>query len=423
MKKALLALVILFSMNVFAVSRLFKNDREGKSFYIKKRQLKLLSDIYSGNVRSELVDSFKQILDSYNPGNICAVNIVEQVKEVYKEKIPKGYLLPLRDNDLVDDVAYGILKQASDLKSFRKRPKKGNRLFDKLTEEEKKKALRAFTGFSKKLERGSCYTQEYKALYNELKSADKKLKRRKFKILIDFALSSKAITEDDYKKIEIARRSKVQEWRMGLADYLKKKLQIRNQYPINDTGIRSNFVAQKVKKQKISQRIKLYQSYDYIQIALMGDIINKLRRRLESNKIEIIVHFDDDGELVEEEVIELDPMERFRFSIKLLRKEMHELSINTFFEGRQPSYSDLIVAAYELGMVPAEEVDEVASFEEIWNPKKTFWEKAQFWVTSVLSVGAVLVPPPYGFIPTLALVAIQASTQSKKEPEYDHSLF
>jgi hypothetical protein len=423
MKKALLALVILFSMNVFAVSRLLKNDREGKSFYIKKRQLKVLSDIYSDNVRSDLVDSFKQILDSYNPGNICAVNIVEQVKDVYKEKIPKGYLLPLRDNDLVDDVAYGILKQASELKSFRKRPKKGNRQFDKLAEEEKKKALRAFTGFSKKLERGSCYTQEYKALFNELKSEDKKLKRRKFKILIDFALSSKAITEDDYKKIEIARRSKVQEWRMGLADYLKKKLQIRNQYPISDTGIRSNFVAQKVKKQKISQRIKLFQSYDYIQIALMGDIINKLRRRLESNKIEIIVHFDDDGELVEEEVIELDPMERFRFSIKLLRKEMHELSINTFFEGRQPSYSDLIVAAYELGMVPAEEVDEVASLEEIWNPKKTFWEKAQFWVTSVLSVGAVLVPPPYGFIPTLALVAIQASTQSKKEPEYDHSLF
>ncbi|MGK0367909.1 MAG: hypothetical protein ACI9QD_001049, partial [Thermoproteota archaeon] len=179
---------------------------------------------------------------------------------------------------------------------------------------------------------------------------------------------------------------------------------------------------EKPKKSKVSYRSKLYQQYDYLQIVMMGDVIQNLRRRMDSSKIEILI-FNSELDVDDVERIVLDPMERFRFSLKILRKEMHDLRTNSFFEGRRPSYQDLIVAAFELGMIPAIEVDEVASLEEIWNPKKTFMEKASVWIRLVSSVASIVIPPPYGFVPMLALVAIEATTSKGKKPELDHSLF
>jgi hypothetical protein len=419
MKKMFILITLMFSWQVFAVSSLLQNDREGASYFISKKSKTVLAKLYESHSRLELLATSKDILDSMNPGNVCAASIISKLQRLYPIDFSKKYLLALRDNNLIDDVALDIILKTYKLKKFKQRFKKRN--FKNISVEQKKAILRSFTSFSKKIERSGCYTQEYRGLFNELKGLDKdkKLKRATIKTYIDFALSSKAITNEDYKLIEVARRGKVNEWRMGLSDYIDKRLKLRRQYPVVAGTQYSSYVTQKIKKQKISQRIKLYQSYDYIQIVLMGNVIQKLRTRLDSDRIEITVF----NEEVDNEVFMLDPMERFRFAIKILKKEMNELSINTFFNGHRPSYTDLIVASYELGMVHAAEVDEVASLEEIWNPSKTLWEKASIWATSILSVTAALIPPPYGFIPTLAIVAIQASIQSKTKLEYEHSLF
>jgi hypothetical protein len=92
----------------------------------------------------------------------------------------------------------------------------------------------------------------------------------------------------------------------------------------------------------------------------MGNVIKKLKTRLESPKIEILVYENDE---TVEEVITLDPMERFRFAIRLLRKEMKLLGTNNYFLGRQPSYTDLMAAAYETGIITALELDQVAELE------------------------------------------------------------
>ena len=111
----------------------------------------------------------------------------------------------------------------------------------------------------------------------------------------------------------------------------------------------------------------------------------------------------------------LEPMERFRFAIKVLRKEMSLLAINSFFSGRSPDYIDLMTASFELGIIPASELEVVAGLEDIWNPKKTFWDKAGVWVRTFSTVATIAIPAPYGFIPALAIVAIEATVGKKKD--------
>lgn len=421
MVKLLLVILLGIHSIAFAVAPLLKNDREGKSYYIKKADESNIQKLVNSYSATAIIDMGEAVLNEFNPVNICSLDVVRKLGKSFSDFDNETILLTLRELNVIDDIALSILLKSVNLKNFKKRPTYSEKTFKNYDEEKKKNLLRLFSTFSKKVERGACSIVEYKSLYSELRNKEKKLKKSELKANLDFALNSKAITQSDYELLERFRKSKVEEWSLLLSDYIKKKNQLRVQYPTNTDDISSSFVTQKMKKTKMSYRMRLYQSYDQFQIVLMADVIKKLRRRIDSDRAEILIFPVDAQE--DTEIIPLDPMERFRLAIKLLNREMNDLSINTFFENRRPSYTDLIVAAYELGIIAASEVDEVASLEEIWNPKKTFWEKAQFWVTSVLTVSAVIIPPPYGFIPTLAIVAIQASNQAKKKPEYDHSLF
>src|SRR5690606_21993198 len=138
---------------------------------------------------------------------------------------------------------------------------------------------------------------------------------------------------------------------------------LRNQYPVMGNES-SEFVAGKASKQKQSYRQRLYENYSEMQIIIMGNIIKKLRTRLESPRAEILI-FDKEEDF---ETIVLGPMERFRLAIRLLRKEMAELKLNTFFDGRTPDYLDLITASFEIGAIAGEEVDEMSTLQEFWNP-------------------------------------------------------
>jgi hypothetical protein len=90
------------------------------------------------------------------------------------------------------------------------------------------------------------------------------------------------------------------------------------------------------------------------------------------------------------------------------------LSLNTYFSGRSPDYMDLMTSAYEVGFIPAVELETVAGLQDIWNPKKTFWEKADIWIRTFSAVASVALPPPYGFIPALAVVIIEMTTGKDK---------
>src|SRR5690606_37624465 len=189
----------------------------------------------------------------------------------------------------------------------------------------------------------------------------------------------KKISYSTYLKLEKARISELESTSLTLKTYYQKVSSLRIQYPLRDLSERSDYTTQKVDKMKVSRRQHLLASYTDLQIIMMGNVIKTLRTRLDSPKAEILIYDRQEGI----ETITLEPMERFRLAIKLLRKEMSYLSLNTYFVGRTPDYLDLMTAAYEIGIIPASELEEVAGLKEIWNPKKSFWDKARVWVQTL----------------------------------------
>ena len=116
-------------------------------------------------------------------------------------------------------------------------------------------------------------------------------------------------------------------------------------------------------------------------------------------------------------------MERFRLSIKLLRKELAILNNSDLLNGQHASYLDIIAAGYETGIVKADELEALQSLEEIWNPKKSQKEKAIFWLKNFGGMATVLVPQPYSLLAVLAIMVIdQQINIPKPNPDEDYNL-
>jgi hypothetical protein len=157
--------------------------------------------------------------------------------------------------------------------------------------------------------------------------------------------------------------------------------------------------------------MRLFHLYNDVQIIRMGNLVKKMREIMESDKVVISV-FDANNVSIDER--QLNPADRYDYAIRVLRYELNAIGANPLFEGKMPSYSDLVMSAYELGMVTSEDLETVSKIEEFWNPKKTFWEKSAVWFRLFGSISAIIIPPPYGIMATLAILAIESTTA--KEP-------
>ncbi len=421
MRINLLILTLLWSFSALAQVSL-SNDREGTSYYQNKKFNK--HSKYVNPVMAKI--ALEDVLKDVRPSQICALDVVDNLRKKMPDVKKNRFhyvIKSLRAQGEIDDVVYSILNKAwgvlespavlySEDDSY-----KDNLSYDT---EEREKKLEIVAGFETR-QKGHCLDEAYKNIINDLKKIDKKIGDQEIGAIIREAYETRKISLYDFGRLEQLRREKANEWRLSLKEYIQKVQSLRGQFPLIDKTERSDFITKKSSVGKQSHRERLYENYSFIQIALMSNVIKKLKDRLDSPKVEILVYNKDD---VVGEIVPLDPMERFRFAIKILRKEMLELSINNYFGGRKPSYLDIMAAAYEVGIVTALEIDKVAGLEEIWNPKKTFWDKAQTWVRMASSVAAIVIPPPYGFIATLALVVIEA-TNTKKDANtnLEHSLF
>ena len=317
---------------------------------------------------------------------------------------------------IIDDVAHRSLLQAQwVMKDI------NTRLNDELNipEGELSVEMKRFKDFSEKRKRGKCLHENYKELMSSFRQGDQNFNVSQLKPLINQAQRAKVITDLAKEELLEAIKDDIGTWEYSLQEYVNKKNFLRTQNPIPRADERSEFVTEEAGDLKLSHRQKLYAQYTPIQISLMGDVIKKLKARLESPRIEILV-YDDEDEVIES--FTLDPMERFRFAIRVLRKEMRILSTNNYFQGRQPKYTDLMAAAFEMGIVTSVELDQVAKLEEIWNPRKTFWDKASVWVRLFGSTLSVVVPAPFGFVPTMAIVIIEMFNRDQPVDD-QHSLF
>lgn len=402
----------------------FRNDREGKSSYDTKSNSKKIDKILKKINAEDIIDSYQQALSKATASNVCAFDLNKKfidgldLKKTTSSDF-EGAVFYLRANDLLDDVASQILLNAYEVSEKKLFNTSGAAsVLNKLEADVLKKVATLFTQLNKNYFSRYCYDEAYRLFHSDLG----KIVTFNESVLRDIFIEARTlrwISNEDYTKLEKARLSTLHMKTLSLKDYNKKIKSLRIQYPLANAQERSDFVTLD-NGAGLTHRQQLLVQYNEIQIILMSNLIKKLRARLESDRIEIMV-YDDNGNAIE--VIPLDPMERFRFTLKLLRKEMTLLAINSQFKGRAPTYMDLIAASFETGLVAGSELNQLGSLEEIWNPKKTLWDKASFWVRSFSSVATVLIPPPYGFIPILAMVAIEATMQNRDTAIDDGSLF
>lgn len=321
----------------------------------------------------------------------------------------EGVIYYLRSRNEIDDAVARILLKAQSTTSLKVELPKTELNYP--AKKHVAPSLEIIKNFEKK-SKNQCFDEAYKNLYGDIIRQDKTLDSSNFEALLVEAYQQKVINYNLYYKLEQARANELELSGLTLKAYYKKIKSLRLQYPLRDSREQSDFVSEKVDKSDFSRRQRLLEGYSDLQIVLMANIVKKLRVRLESPKAEILIYDRSNGV----ETITLDAMERFRLAIKLLRKEMSLLALNTYFAGRTPDYMDLMTSAYEVGIIPASELQEVAGLQDVWNPKKTFWEKANVWIRTLSTVATIAVPPPYGFVPALAVVVIEmtAGTNNNK---------
>lgn len=410
--------LFLFSQLSFAQEAVsFRNDREGQSFYYNATKISRALREFKGE---EIVEIYRNSLKGVEASKVCAYDINKSMSGALIKKSPRfddyeGALLFLRHWNELDDVALKILLDARKVSQAAIDPKDP----EKLRKPERAKLpemLKAVATFSEKL-KTSCYDDAYRSTVSEIRkiseASDSELEGLFFE-----ALKKKTINGSTYNMLERARANEIGSSMLSLKSYHQKVKSLRLHKPLRDANERSEFVTQKASKQKVSYRVKLFEQYSDLQIMLMADVVKRLRTRLEAKKVTIHI----EGVNEEVEIITLQPMERFKLAIKLLRKEMKMLSLNTYFNGRTPDYMDLITASYETSLIPANELKELGGLQEIWNPTKTFWEKASVWVRTFSSIATIAIPAPYGFIPALVLVVIEATVGKGSDNQQDDTV-
>ena len=404
--------LLFLTLPLFAAEPLdFTNDREGTSVFSSRSDTKLINKSLKQVEASQIIDAFNEIKSEFSSLNICSFDINASMSEKLKKINPKfdeldGVILYLRSQNEFDDSFVKILRLANKTENTHIYPPRNPQHIRPLNSEAVAYVQNLLEGFEEKLIT-TCFDEAYRNLIRDILKYNKNLKGPHLQILFQMSYKNKIITRATYLRLEKARVNELETLPLSIREYLNKIQSLRNQYPLRDPGERSDFVTMKADKLKISRRQKLLEEYSDLQIILMANVIKKLRKRIEAPKAEILIY--DRQNVVE--TIPLEAMERFRLAIKLIRKEMNLLSLNTYFAGRTPDYIDLMTAAYETGTIPASELHEVAGLQDIWNPKKTFWEKSKVWVRTLGSVATIAIPPPFGFIPALALVVIEMTTQ------------
>lgn len=396
-----------------------RNDREGETIYSSKSDKRAMKKAIRDLGDQQIARAYEDALSETDSNKLCSFDLNKSLLKNLKDINPdvyelKGSIIYLRTKNYFDDITAKILLSADKtVNTALALPKVTSELFypDKKTLAE---SLKIMAKFEKKSQ-GQCLDEAYKTLYSDLLKYNKNIKSAHVEAILVEAYTNKHISYDTYILLEKARENELESQNLNLKTYFKKIQSLRTQYPLRDPEEKSDFVTTKANKIDASRRQFLLENYTDLQIMIMSNVVKKLRTRLESPKAEILIYDRNQGV----ETITLEPMERFRLAIKLLRKEMSLLALNTYFAGRAPSYMDLMIAAYETGTIPASELKAVAELEEVWNPKKTFWQKAEVWVRTFSSVVTVALPPPYGFVPALALVVIEMTAGAKSDNTND----
>ena len=339
-----------------------------------------------------------------------------------------AFVAYLRKVNAIDDLFYQnlILSEELDIAFSNKATKNGplfppfNRHNDETKEYDLKKLYAEFNEFPDEVT--NCSIETYFRITLSLTWKTEHERDRLLNKLDYMALEQGIITRETFNKLEVIREKKALDWTIHLKSYLdvvqnaKDKLSPTGR-PEVDPSLFSTKYAER--KEKITRRGRLYRNFDSTQVMMLAEIIQKTAKRMDAKRVAIDFQYTE-LEDSETETYVLSPMERYRLSIKLLRKDMGEVMRSDLFRNTTVEYEDLISAAFETGLIKSEELELILKFEDFWNPKNPKWKTYTGFAFSLLGTATFYLPPPWSVVGAIALVATQSQIlKSKKQANSD----
>ena len=312
----------------------YRNLREGNSHLITSHKEDYVVRMYKD---TPAIESLRKIINDKTI-NRCATKVVSAIQKelsLSSEDETELAILGLRLDDSIDDITAGILIKAAD-SHFLSHPIAKN----DLTSEEETKALDIYkTKIADFQNKTLCSEDTYRALIGKLNEGSYKFIKN-LKHLNKLALDKKIINESDFKILERMRAKKVHEWPLTLSSYRSALDTVAKNFPTRKKESAKLVTDAGRFKNKTSLRQGLYEKFNATQIILLANVVKSLKKRLEAKDVTIHINYVDQ----ESEIISLSPMEKFRFILKLLRKELALINNSTMINGRQATFLDIILS-------------------------------------------------------------------------------
>lgn len=204
-------------------------------------------------------------------------------------------------------------------------------------------------------------------------------------------IHTKAVTWLDFMQRAKKKDSFIQSWHTpGIPKFLSDKM-----------------------KSGLSRRTEFYTRYNEYQFELLLRMfVNFDVRTNPQNKVVVTTV----SRITNQPVLPAEEMTypgQYCYATMILKEAIAYAGRSTDFSGAGVTFDDVAVAAIESGYVSANEVAAVVATDDVWNQKKSVFQKVLSAVTRYGSVFLSLVPPPYNAVSTLALTLAQG--KSKKD--------
>lgn len=434
----ILGFMLFFSLSAEAQifdSTLLYNNKELVSRELKKKDLKLAQRWPEASrltpeeamTRSQVL--IKQVMDDFmirefycdiGMGKLFLSRAQDHGLISDPSQFP-NYLKYLRAHHLIDDLFYRLLRDSTGViaRLNERRPMRSVSYSTADLKDIDLKALYApFNEWPNDVSK--CSIASYANIVRKLKWKNNTDRDSKVEITNYAAFRQGLITQEVWAKLDILRGSNVMDWNMSTFDYLEVVKNAKDKLSKKkDAEGRSGFTDTYVnRKEKLTQRGNLYKNYNSTQIIMLTHVIERTARRMDARRVSLNFEFNDT--LPDPtEIYVLSPMEQYRISIKMLKKEMADLMRSENFKGQAIEFEDLVAASFETGYITAKELDYIVKFEDFWNPKTPKWKSYANFAFSVAGTASFMLPPPWNIVGAIALVVSQSAVNGKPKPDPD----
>jgi hypothetical protein len=432
----LIILFVLCSQTLAVDIKLLQNNKEGQSYLIGRQQQRSIKNWLLNQNNQDLklrIHQFlKETLASYSDKSQCELYFIRTMKEkaanfelTYNDHQMIPLLLYLRTQNYIDDLFLKITMRliTVDIYLSNLEYQRPTRPFNTLTEMTREINIQKLYSNFKKMpdEESLCTISSWRTLiyelgWNNLKNRDALLKKLNY-----LAYSKKEIEINTLQTLDLLTELDVIDWEITLYQYFdilknaKDKLVKQNGPEGSFSSFSSPIIS---RKEKITHRERLYRQFNSTQVMMLAEIISKTSKRMDAKRISINIEYPEMPSVPE--IYVLSPMEKYRLSLKMLRKDMAETMRSDIFQGKTIEYEDLVSAAFETGLIQAKDLEMILKFEEFWNPQVPRWKMYTNFAFQMAGSASFYLPAPFNILGALALAITQTKVINQdKTPDSD----